>query len=102
LIEKTRERQTATLSEVTWRGRTVPIKSELVRVCLLTVQESSKQLLEAIDIESKLSVYETLLKELINSQQALREDLKDDAVSSYIQFLLSWKINFLFFEFSSF
>ena len=90
LIEKTRERQSATLSEVTWRGRTVPVKSERVRVCLLTAQESTKQLAETTDVESKLSVYETLLKELIDAQQALREDFKDDAVSYISQFCFPW------------
>ena len=30
LIEKTREKQSATLSEVTWRERTVPVKNEQV------------------------------------------------------------------------
>ena len=59
----------------------MPVKSERVRVCLLTVQESTKQLSGATDAESKLSIYETLLKELIDAQQALREDFKDDPVS---------------------
>ena len=76
-----------TLSEVTWRGRTVPVKSERVRVCLLTVQESTKQLSATTDIESKISVYETLLKELIDAQQALREEFKDDPVSILLLFI---------------
>ncbi len=81
LIEKTKEKQSATLSEVTWRGRTVPVKNEQVRVLLLSVQESERQLAESDSTEGKLSVCETLLKELIDAQQSLRDELKDDPVS---------------------
>lgn len=80
MIEKTREKQAATLSEVTWRGRMVPVKNEKVRVFLLSVNESDKQIEEAEDVDSKLSVCESLLKELIDAQQALRDDLKEDQV----------------------
>ena len=81
MIEKTKEKQSATLSEVTWRGRTVPVKNEQVRVLLLSVQESERQLAESDSTEGKLSVCETLLKELIDAQQSLRDELKDDPVS---------------------
>lgn len=80
LIEKTREKQSAMLSEVTWRSRTVPVKNEQVRVFLLSVQDTEKRLAEANSPENKLSIYESLLKELIDAQQALKEELKEDAV----------------------
>ncbi len=81
LIEKTREKQAAILSEVTWRGRTVPVKNEQVRVFLLSIPESERQVQAADRTDSKLSICETLLKELIDAQQSLREELKDDPVS---------------------
>ena len=81
LIEKTREKQSATFSEVTWRGRTVPVKTEQVRLTLLALQEVDKQLAEPSTGDNKLSYYESLLKDLIEAQQALKEDLKDDQVS---------------------
>lgn len=81
LIEKTREKQASSLLEVAWRGRTVPIKNEKVRVFLLSLQESETHIMDATTIESKLSVYESLLKELIDAQQSLKDDLKDDPVS---------------------
>lgn len=84
LIEKTRERQAVTLSEVSWRGRTMPVRNEKVRLFLLSVQESEKQVQEVKGIEAKLSIYETLLKELIEAQQSLRDDFKDDPVSLHI------------------
>jgi len=81
LIEKTREKQASSLLEVTWRGRTVPIKNEKVRVFLLSLQESETHITDASTIDSKLSVYESLLKELIDAQQCLKDDLRDDPVS---------------------
>ena len=65
-----------------WRGRTVPVKTEQVRVTLLALQEMEKQLEESSSGDNKVSYYESLLKDLIEAQQALREDLKDDQVKS--------------------
>ena len=92
LIEKTRERQAATLSEVTWRGRTVPVRCEQVRVFLLSLQQTEAQLAAAqTDATQRHSILETLLKELIDAQQALREELKDDPVSE----ITLYKLNIL-------
>ena len=44
LIEKTREKQAATLSEVEWRSRTLPVKNERVRLFLLSIQDLKQQL----------------------------------------------------------
>ncbi|XP_046550007.1 signal recognition particle subunit SRP68-like [Haliotis rubra] len=80
LLSQTREKQAATLSEITWQGRTVPVKTESVRVFLLNIQESSKELESAENNETKVSIYESLLKECIDAQQALRDALQDDQV----------------------
>ncbi|CAC5402336.1 SRP68 [Mytilus coruscus] len=79
LLSQTREKQTATLSEVTWLGRSVPVKSEPVRVFLINVQESTKEIESTDGIDSKISIYESLLKQCIDSQQILRDSLHDDA-----------------------
>ena len=83
MIEKTRERQSVTLSEVVWLGRSIPVKNEQVRLLLLSIQQNAKQLSEAASssIELKLSLYESILKELIEAQQSVKEELKDDPVS---------------------
>ena len=44
------------------------------------MQESSKQLEEADSVDQKLSIYESLLNELIDAQQSLKEEYKDDVV----------------------
>ncbi|XP_077979719.1 signal recognition particle subunit SRP68-like [Glandiceps talaboti] len=78
LIQQTREKQAATLSEVTWRGRNVGVKQEVVRVFLLNVQESEDEMSTAADIESKVSIYDSLLMECRDALQVLRDELKTD------------------------
>ena len=81
LLSQTREKQAATLSEVTWRGRTVQVKVETVRLFLLSMTDAEKELETADTTDSKISIYETLLKQCIEAQQALRDALQEDAVS---------------------
>ena len=81
LLSQTREKQAATLSEVTWRGRTVPVKSEPVRLFLLNLQESSKEVEMSEGIDNKISIYESILKQCIDAQQVLRDSLQEDQVS---------------------
>jgi len=83
LIEKTRERQSKSLSEISWLGRTVPLKSEQLRALLLSIQHNDKQLQTTAGlstVEQRLSLCESLLKELIEAQQTLRDEHKDDQV----------------------
>lgn len=80
LLSQTREKQTATLSEVKWQGRTVQVKNEPVRLFLLNLQDSSKEIESAEGIDSKISIYESLLKQCIDAQQVLRDTLQDDQV----------------------
>lgn len=80
LLSQTREKQTATLSEVKWQGRTVQVKNEPVRLFLLNLQDSTKEIESAEGIDSKISIYESLLKQCIDAQQVLRDTLQDDQV----------------------
>ncbi|PVD38591.1 hypothetical protein C0Q70_01207 [Pomacea canaliculata] len=80
LLSQTREKQAATLSEVTWRGRMVPVKVESVRLFLLGVGDAEKELESADTLDSKISIYETLLKQCIDAQQSLRDTLQEDVV----------------------
>ena len=83
LISQTREKQAATMSELKWRGRTVQVKNEQVRLFLLNVQENENEVSEVSDIDNKISLLESLLKECIDAQQVLRDELKNDPVSRH-------------------
>ncbi|XP_038068371.1 signal recognition particle subunit SRP68-like [Patiria miniata] len=78
LLAQTREKQALTLSEVTWRGRLVPVKNEQVRVFLLSCEENEKQLKSSNDPESQMSIYESLLMECKDALQILRDEMKAD------------------------
>ncbi|KAI8797162.1 signal recognition particle subunit SRP68 [Biomphalaria glabrata] len=80
LLSQTREKQAATLSEVTWRGRTVPVKVEAVRLFLLNMQDLNTELAAAESLDSRVSIYESILKQCIDAQQALRDTLQEDQV----------------------
>ncbi|KAK3709166.1 hypothetical protein RRG08_030846 [Elysia crispata] len=80
LLSQTREKQAATQSEVTWRGRTVPVKVEAVRLFLLNMQDLKSELDSAESLDSRVSIYESILKQCIDAQQALRDALQEDAV----------------------
>lgn len=92
LLSQTREKQTATLSEVKWQGRTVQVKNEPVRLFLLNLQDSSKEIESAEGIDSKISIYESLLKQCIDAQQVLRDTLQDDQVFLLFFILRSAKV----------
>lgn len=75
LIAQTREKQAASLLEVTWRGRTVPVRLEKIRVFLLAYQGHDSSLGKASDFDEKLSAYETILLDCKEAIQSLKEDL---------------------------
>ncbi|KAK8773124.1 hypothetical protein V5799_012369 [Amblyomma americanum] len=76
LIEQAREKQASSLSEVTWLGRTVPVRHEKVRLFLLGAQEAPRELAQAPDIEAKIAVHERLLFDCKDALQLLREELR--------------------------
>ncbi|XP_048760019.1 signal recognition particle subunit SRP68-like [Ostrea edulis] len=78
LLSQTREKQTATLSEVKWQGRMVPVKNEPVRLFLLNLQDSTKEIESAESVDSKISIYESVLKQCIDALQVLKDSLQDD------------------------
>ncbi|CAG0912814.1 unnamed protein product, partial [Notodromas monacha] len=79
LIAQTREKQAATLSEVTWRKRTVPVKSEKVRRFLTNAKEAEKSAeLGQGSSKVQLQFYEKLLMECKDAIQVLRDELKND------------------------
>jgi len=78
---KTRERQSASLSEISWAGRTMQVKNEQVRTLLVNIEHNAAQLAETTSDEHKLSLYESMMKALVEAQLILRDEYKDDAVS---------------------
>ncbi|XP_038597984.1 signal recognition particle subunit SRP68 [Tachyglossus aculeatus] len=78
LISQTRAKQAATMSEVEWRGRTVPVKIDRVRIFLLGLADSEAAIAQAENEETKERLFESVLSECRDTIQAVREELKPD------------------------
>ncbi|XP_046900079.1 signal recognition particle subunit SRP68 [Hypomesus transpacificus] len=79
LITQTRAKQAASMSEVEWRGRSVPVKIDKARIFLLGLADNEAAIAQAANEETKESLYETLLAECRETIQAVREELKAEA-----------------------
>ncbi|XP_034045228.1 signal recognition particle subunit SRP68 [Thalassophryne amazonica] len=79
LITQARTKQAATMSEVEWRGRTVPVKVDKARVFLLGLADNEAAVAQAANEETKEHLYETLLAECRDTIQAVKEELKNEA-----------------------
>uniref|UniRef100_A0A7N5P4F4 Signal recognition particle subunit SRP68 n=1 Tax=Ailuropoda melanoleuca TaxID=9646 RepID=A0A7N5P4F4_AILME len=78
LITQTRAKQAATMSEVEWRGRTVPVKIDKVRIFLLGLADNEAAVAQAESEETKERLFESMLSECRDAIQAVREELKPD------------------------
>ncbi|XP_042340692.1 signal recognition particle subunit SRP68 [Plectropomus leopardus] len=79
LITQARTKQAATMSEVEWRGRTVPVKIDKARIFLLGLADNEAAIAQTANEETKEHLYETLLAECRDTIQAVREELKSEA-----------------------
>uniref|UniRef100_H2S1X0 Signal recognition particle subunit SRP68 n=1 Tax=Takifugu rubripes TaxID=31033 RepID=H2S1X0_TAKRU len=79
LITQARTKQAATMSEVEWRGRTVPVKIDKARVFLLGLADNEAAVAQASNEDTKEHLYETLMAECRDTIQAVREELKSEA-----------------------
>uniref|UniRef100_A0A8C7VEP3 Signal recognition particle subunit SRP68 n=1 Tax=Oncorhynchus mykiss TaxID=8022 RepID=A0A8C7VEP3_ONCMY len=84
LITQTRAKQAATMSEVEWRGRTVPVKIDKARIFLLGLGDNEAAIAQAANEETKERLYETLLAECRDTIQAVRED--------YLTYIKLWTV----------
>ncbi|KAM7394025.1 hypothetical protein PAMP_020852 [Pampus punctatissimus] len=79
LITQARTKQAATMSEVEWRGRSVPVKIDKARIFLLGLADNEAAIAQTANEETKEHLYETLLAECRDTIQAVREELKNEA-----------------------
>ncbi|KAM8947064.1 signal recognition particle subunit SRP68 [Pelodytes ibericus] len=78
LISQTRAKQAATMSEVEWRGRIVPVKIDKVRIFLLGLADTEAAVSQAEDEETKERLFESVLSECRDAIQGVREELKSE------------------------
>ena len=95
VIAQTREREAAAMTEVSWCGRCVPVKNEKVRSFILHSQQCARELERADTLDSKLTLYDSLLMECKDALQAIKDELKGDTVSYNCFFFC---ISFIFYN----
>ncbi|XP_028395566.1 signal recognition particle subunit SRP68-like [Dendronephthya gigantea] len=78
VISQTREKQASSLTEITWKGKSVPVKNEQVRSFILHSNESQQEVERAGDFENKMAVYDQLLMECKDGLQSLKDEMKPD------------------------
>uniref|UniRef100_A0A8C5P0R6 Signal recognition particle subunit SRP68 n=1 Tax=Jaculus jaculus TaxID=51337 RepID=A0A8C5P0R6_JACJA len=78
LITQTQAKQAATMSEVEWRGRTVPVKIDKVRIFLLGLADNEAAITQAESEETRDCLFESMLSKCQDAIQAVREELKPD------------------------
>ncbi|KAJ7390150.1 signal recognition particle subunit srp68 [Desmophyllum pertusum] len=76
VIAQTRDKEAAAMTEVSWRGHTMPVKNEKVRSFILHAQQSARELERADTLDSKLTLYDNLLMECKDVLQAIKDELK--------------------------
>lgn len=69
------------MTEITWKGKTVPVKDEQVRSFILHSNESQQEVERAENFENKMAVYDQLLMECKDGLQSLKDEMKPDQVS---------------------
>ena len=78
VLAKTQEKAASSLTEITWLGQKVPVRSEKVRVSLVKLQQVEGELVGGGDM---MEAYERLLAECQDALQVTKEELSSEQVS---------------------
>ncbi|CAF1132775.1 unnamed protein product [Adineta steineri] len=78
-LSEAHEQQTSTISEVTWRQHKIQIANEKVRLFFLNLQEFEAEIKKSgVSFDTKMSLYESFLKEAVETLQIAKDELKND------------------------
>ena len=80
MLSKTQEKAATSLTEVSWLGKKVPVRSERLRVSLVKLQLVEGELAMAGEADKKMEVYETLLMECQDAMQTVRDEIAMETV----------------------
>ena len=80
VLAKTQEKAASSLTEVSWLGKKLPVRSEKLRVSLIKLQQFEGQLSRVQTSEEKMDVYEKLLMECQDAMQIVRDEIAAEKV----------------------
>jgi len=77
-IKETREKLASSFGEVSWRGKTVPLRNEKARVFILRVQDKNNEIERQESFEKKMEVFDNLLMESKDALQEVKEEISSE------------------------
>lgn len=77
-IAQTREKLASSFGEVTWQGKTVPIRNEKVRVFILRIQDQDQEIERQVQFDDKMEVFDNLLMECKDVLQVVKDELNSE------------------------
>ena len=98
-LSETHEQQTSSITEITWRQRKIQVTNEKARSFFLNLQEFQAEIKVRIEqnpilhllshyfqkpdvsFDTKMSLYESFLKEAVETSQMVKDELKNDPVT---------------------
>ena len=83
VLAKTQEKAASSLTEVSWLGKKVPVKSEKMRVGFIKLQQLEGEVSRVEGSEGKMEVYERLLMECQDTMQLVRDEVAAELVSTW-------------------
>lgn len=93
-IKETREKLASSFGEVTWRGQTIPIKTEKARIVIQRVQSRKEELMRESGEEEKLEVYDNMLMEcrdvLLTLKEEITAEMKSETNRYNLQFICTY------------
>ncbi|XP_058058297.1 signal recognition particle subunit SRP68 [Anopheles bellator] len=78
LVAQTKAESMDAFQMTEWRGRSVTVRPEKVRLFLLSIQDLSKSIEKAKDLPAKIELLETVLIDCKDSIVAIKEEIKQD------------------------
>ena len=71
------------LTEVQWKGESVPIRNQQVRVALIKINQTVSEVRKEESVEEKMILYEQLLMDCQDAVQMIRDDMNQDKVYTH-------------------
>jgi len=97
-IAETREKLASSFGEVTWRGKTVPVRNEKARVFILRIQDKESELERRATFEEKMDVFDNMLMDCKDTLQVVNTEInaevaakkKNEASLAHLQFIRTY------------
>lgn len=80
-IKETREKLASSFGEVTWRGKTVPVRNEKARVFILRIQDKDSELERRGTFEEKMDVFDNMLMDCKDTLQVVNTEINAEVAA---------------------